>query len=273
MREKQPLRDFARHGGARPRRGRSRRAADRHAEHGGGVGGIPPALRFHARLGNCGGFLDDDRPHAGKVETAQERANGQLAGPTEVHQKLDHGAAQLLEFAREFISARQLAGVILPRQQLWAGMAQRPENLIEAAGQAPGLLFGPDAGNRPRNRQRHSQRLRAFLVTQVAHKIGKKRQPVRFREQHVHGQLDAERLRDFPEPGAQVASRGGHGLSASRNALDLHTDQRGARRLPAGSHHRSQFARPQVFRQVGAGALVVQQLAAGFYKNGLVRIP
>ena len=85
--------------------GLGRSAVSEHAR-----GSHPSAGRLaFRRRGNRGRhFIHHDRPDTGKVEAAQERPHGQLAGAAQLHQEAHQRLADLAELARELVNAGQL---------------------------------------------------------------------------------------------------------------------------------------------------------------------
>ena len=141
--EEEPLRNFA--GGADRRRGLRRLGSLARFEQTGGAGGrAVTGLRLR-----CGGdgrhLVDDDGAHAGEVESAEKRSDGQLAGLAEVHQELHHGGADLAELARELVGAGLFGGIGFAAEEFGPGVGQGMEEAFEIGGQARRLLFAVDA--------------------------------------------------------------------------------------------------------------------------------
>ena len=143
--EEDPLRHFARGAHLRLRGRRGRGLSARFEYTGGAGGGSVAGLLLRCGGGDGRGFVDDDGTHAGEVETTQQRADAQLAGPAEIDQKLHHGGTDLAELARKLVSGGQLGAIGFALQKLGAGVGERAEELLESAGQARGFFFRVNA--------------------------------------------------------------------------------------------------------------------------------
>src|SRR5208282_1295967 len=81
-------------------------------------------------------------PLPDKVKAAKKRACSQMAGPAEIHKKLDQRLAELSKFTRKFVDARLPVAVALPVQKARAALRQREKDCLECSGETPGFLLG-----------------------------------------------------------------------------------------------------------------------------------
>ena len=151
-------------------------------------------------------FVHHHRTHAGEIESAQERARGQLAGTAHVDHELHQRIARLAHFARKFICAADLLEIVVARRKNGPLVAQRVEQIVEVPGEAAGFLFRVYAGLlRGPHGHGHAEDLARFLIGKCADEIGEEWQAVRLGEEDVDRESDAERLCDICETGLQIA--------------------------------------------------------------------
>jgi hypothetical protein len=197
-----------------------------------------------------------------------------LAGLAKVDQKLDHGGANLAEFAGEFVGAGLFDRIAFAAEEFGASVGEGMEEAFELGGEARGLFFAIDtAGAHIAHRDGGTQDLSRFFLSEVADEFGEERKPVHFGEEHVDRQIDAEGLGHLAEAGAQIARGcGGRFLGARPGeVLGIVADENGARRL--ASLAGDSGARLQLADQAGPPGGFGGQFAAGFDEDGAAREP
>ena len=85
--------------------------------------------------------IDHDGPDAGKIKAAEKWIYAELAGTSQIDEKLNQQRAQLPQFAWELVNRRQLAAIVFSAEEIDPAFGKRIEQLVESFAKPAGFFF------------------------------------------------------------------------------------------------------------------------------------